>query len=471
MSKFIIFITTICLSAFAINGICAELEKVDLALTVYNVNLALIKDTRRVELEEGMNWVKFTDVAALIDATSVHLTFAGNGEFTINEQNFDYDKISDAKLLNKYLGESVVVMDKDGNHHEGKLLFGAKAFLNEDGKMDYARQNVVIKEKSGLLSIIPQRNIDDIRFPMLPSGLVIKPTLNWKITSRDKGVRDCAIAYITKGINWRADYVLLLKRGEQKIDLSGVVTIDNKTGATYDNAQLKLVAGDVHLVEEEKLKPPRKIRYSIADGTGGDSQFTEKSFFEYHLYTLQRRATLKDSQTKQIEFLNAIDIPTEQIYVYDGKTSNKKVDVYLEFMNSKENNLGVPLPKGKIRINGKDDDGKEQYLGEYAIKHTPKDEKLLIRVGVAFDLVGKRKVTYYNHEGNTVWESFEITLRNHKKEDVTIRVVEHLPRSAEWEILEQSEQFLKLDSRTIEFRIKVPAEGEYTMMYQVKNHW
>ena len=219
------------------------------------------------------------------------------------------------------------------------------------------------------------------------------------------------------------------------------------------------------------------------DSSEKKPQFEEKSFFEYHLYTLQRRATLKDNQTKQIEFVNAMDIPAERIYVYDGSLlprgpdpynpyygtqTNKKVHVYLEFKNSKENNLGIPLPKGKIRLNERDNDGKEQYLGEDTIKHTPKDEKLLIRVGIAFDLVGERKQMTFTREGNSIWESFEIALRNHKKEDVTIRVVEHLYRFAEWEILEQSDPFLKLDSKTIEFRIKVPAAGERVVTYRVK---
>ncbi len=491
MSKFIAFITTIFLSVFAISGIRGELERVDIAVTAYNVNLAVIKDTRRIELEEGVNWVKFTDVAALIDPTSVHLTFAGDSALTINEQNFDYDKVSDAKLLNKYLGEYIAIMDKDGERYKGELLFGAKANFDEEGKINYFMQDVVIKEKSGSLFIIPEDNIADIRFPLLPSGLVTKPTLNWKITSKDKGAVDCEIAYMTKGMNWRADYVLLLKRDEPNIDLSGVVTIDNRTGATYDNTQLKLVAGDVHLVEEEKPKRPRKVvlhqeKYSLFSSGAQKPQFKEKSFFEYHLYTLQRRATLKDNQTKQIEFVNAMDIPAERIYVYDGSLlprgsdsynpyygtqTNKKVHVYLEFKNSKENNLGIPLPKGKIRLNERDNDGKEQYLGEDTIKHIPKNEKLLIRVGVAFDLIGERKQTSFTRDDkafNTFWESVEITLRNHKKKDVTIRVVEHLYRFAEWEILEQSDPFLKLDSKNIEFRIKVPAEGERVVTYRVK---
>jgi len=467
--------------------ICAEgvgLKKVDVAVTAYNVDRAVIKDTRKIVLAKGENWVNFSDVAALIDPTSVHLTSTGGREFEIVEQNFDYDLVGDAKLLCKYLNEYVEIVDKDDKKYEGKLLSGARQNIDRRGKTNYSYSNIVLENKSGSLSIIPASMIADVRFHGLPEGLITKPTLSWKIMSAEAGERDCEIAYMTKGMNWRADYILLLRKEEQKVDLSGLVTIDNRTGATYENARLKLVAGDVHVVEEAKMRERNATRAYAAGPTSSKPQFKEKEFFEYHLYTLQRRATLKDNETKQIDFIDAKDVNVERIYVYDGAIfpqhydvanplygteTNREVDVYLEFKNSEENHLGVPLPKGKIRIKERDKSGEEEYLGEDMIEHTPVDEKLLIKVGVAFDLIGERKQRGFKRiDAHTIEEAYEIAARNHKKEDVMVRVVEHLYRYADWEIIESSHPFVKLDSKTIEFRLNIPSDGQSDLTYLVK---
>ena len=482
--------TTLMIMLVAIFAICAEgaeLTRVDVAVTAYNVDRAVIKDTRQIVLAEGENWVKFADVAALIDPTSVHLASTGGKEFEIVEQNFDYDLVGDAKLLSKYLNEPVEIVDRDGRKYQGKLLAGARLNIDQKGSINYSYGNIILENKSGSLSIVFAMEIADVRFHKLPEGLITKPTLNWKIVSSESGERDCEIAYMTKGMTWRADYILLLRKNKQKVDLSGMVTIDNRTGATYENAGLKLVAGDVHVVEE---KPDVYADYKVARSSvvagamPAKPQFKEKEFFEYHLYTLQRRATLKDNETKQIDFIDARDINVERIYVYDGAVfprnrdadspfygteTNKKVDVYLEFKNSKENHLGVPLPKGKMRIKGVDKSGQEQYLGEDTIEHTPKDEKLLIKVGVAFDLIGERKQTNFKRiDGHTIEEAYEIAVRNHKREDVTVRVVEHLYRYADWEIVESSHPFVKLDSKTMEFRINIPSGEQTVVTYLVK---
>ena len=472
------------------SALCSEMERVDVAVTAYNVDRAVIKDTRKVELRKGENWVSFSDVAARIDPTSVHLT---SPEILIKEQNFDYDLVSDAKLLNKYLGEYVAIADKEGNLFEGKLIVGSKAIIDHKGNITYSFENLVIEDKSGFLTILPKERVADVRFPLLPGGLITRPTLNWKILSHKKGGRPCEIAYMTGGMSWRADYDLVLSAGsvtrdqKQKVDLSGMVTLDNQTGATYKDAKLKLVAGEVHVVEDERFGFGMAKLAVVSGYRGGPEkapQFKEKEFFEYHLYTLQRRATLKDNQTKQIDFVDARDITADRIYVYNGAIftgyygkdnpsygtkCNKKVDVYLEFNNSEENNLGIPLPEGKMRIKEKDEEGKITYLGEDEIDHTPKDEKILLKVGSAFDLVGERKqVDFKRIDSHTVEEAFEISLRNHKKKDVKIRVVEHLYRWADWQITAKSAPFLKTDSKTIEFRIRVPAGGTKTVAYRVR---
>ena len=474
----------ICIFAICSEGVA--LKRVDVAVTAYNVDRAVVKDTRRIVLMEGENWVKFSDVAALIEPTSVHLTSTGEKEFEIVEQNFDYDLVGDAKLLSKYLNEYVEIVDKGGMKYMGKLLAGARRNIDREGKINYSYSNIVLENKSAL-SIIPASRIADVRFRRLPEGLITKPTLNWKIVSTKEGERDCEIAYMTKGMNWRADYILLLREGEQKVNLSGMVTIDNRTGATYENAKLKLVAGDVNVVEEKAdmyEKASRDVVVATNSAMPAKPQFKEKEFFEYHLYTLQQRATLKDNETKQIDFIDAKDINAERIYVYDGAIfwqnrdvdnpfygteTNKKVDVYLEFKNSEENHLGVPLPKGKIRIKGIDKYGQEEYLGKDTIEHTPKDEKLLIKVGVAFDLIGERKQTDFKRiDAHTIEEAYEIAVRNHKREDVTVRAVEHLYRYADWEIIESSHPFVKLDSKTMEFRVNIPSGEKTLVTYLVK---
>ncbi len=460
-----------------------EHKQVDVAVTAYNVDRAVIKDTRKIKLEKGENWISFSDVAAQIDPTSVHLTSSG---LEIKEQNFDYDLVSDARLLNKYLGEYVVIDDKEGNLYQGRLIVGSKAIVDQRGNITYSFENLVIEDKAGFLTVIPKYNITDVRFPLLPAGLITRPTLNWKVISQGKGEIPCEIAYMTRGMSWRADYELLLNKGKERVDLSGMVTLDNRTGASYENAELKLVAGEVHVVEDEQRNEKFALGSAMRESSKEDKepQFKEKEFFEYHLYTLQRRATLKNNQTKQIDFVDAEDIKTGRIYVFDGAIfadyfgkenpyygteSNKKVDVYLELKNSKENNLGIPLPKGKIRIKEKDEEGNISYLGEDEIDHTPKDEEILLKIGGAFDLIGERKQTDFKLiDARTIEEDFEIVVRNHKKKDVEIRVVEHLYRRADWEIVEKSHPFLKTDSQTIEFRINIPSGREDKLYYRVR---
>ncbi len=481
--------TALAIIFVSIFTICAEgveLKRVDVAVTAYNVDRAVIKDTRQIVLAKGENWVKFSDVAALIEPTSVHLTSAGGKEFEIAEQNFDYDLVGDAKLLYKYLNEYVEIVDKDGKKYKGKVLAGARRNIDQKGNINYSYTNIVLENKSGSLSIVCASRIADVCFHKLPEGLITKPTLSWKIVSAEAGERACEIAYTTKGMNWRADYILLLRKGENKVDLSGLVTIDNRTGATYENAKLKLVAGDVHVVEEKakRSNADSVVAFASSNLEARKPQFKEKEFFEYHLYTLQRRATLKDNETKQIDFIDARDINVKRIYVYDGAVfpkhydvadplhgteTNKKVDVYLEFKNSEENHLGVPLPEGKMRIKEIDESGQEEYLGEDTIEHTPKDEKLLIKVGVAFDLIGERKQTDFKRiDAHTIEETYEIAVRNHKKEDIMVRVVEHLYRYADWEIIESSHPFVKLDSKTMEFRVNIPFGKQIVVTYLVK---
>jgi hypothetical protein len=304
------------------------------------------------------------------------------------------------------------------------------------------------------------------------------------------GSQDTEVTYLTDGLNWHAEYVTSLTPEGDSMDLKAWVTIDNRSGATYREAKLKLIAGDVRrvrpradyargaVVEEKAMAAPAP-------------QFSEEAFFEYHRYTLQRPATVKDNQTKQIELASAADVPVDKFFVYDGAqmgrfyygsqpytqaqygpSSNRKVFVMLEFLNSKASGLGIPLPKGTVRVYQSDEAGGTDFVGEDAIDHTPKDERVRLYIGNAFDIVGERKQTDFRKiSRRVIEEGFEISLRNHKGEDVEVRVVEHLYRWSNWKVLVASHDYYKMDSRTIEFRVRVPANDEVKGTYEVRYSW
>ncbi len=281
--------------------------------------------------------------------------------------------------------------------------------------------------------------------------------------------------YLTNGLNWKADYILLLNEKDTEADLSGWVTIDNKSGATYRHARLKLVAGDIHRVREEGLLP-RVAMDGVQEAKA--APFKEESFFEYHIYSLERRTTVKDNQTKQISLLNADHIPVTKEFTYYGAQyyyrsrlgqviSNQKVGVYIQVTNSKENRLGLPLPKGTVRAYKRDPDGGLQFIGEDRIDHTPKDEKIRLRLGEAFDLRAERKQISWEKIGPDTFESsYQITIRNHKPEAVVVRVIEPLP--GDWKVLENSHPYQKLNASTIVFDLPVPRDQESILRYRVR---
>jgi len=455
-------------------------EEREIAVTVYNQNRAVVRDVRTFELAKGVNEVSFTDVAALIDPTSVHFkSLTDPRGCAVKEQNFDYDVADDAKMLWKYVGTRVRILTKSGNLYEGKLIKAARARGNS-----FSPTNVIIEGGSrlGKISIIRLEAIRSFEFVEMPRGFVTKPTLRWRLKARKGGKHRCEIAYMTAGMDWRADYKVILSDDRDTLDMLGVVTIDNHSGATYPNAKLKLVAGKVQMVEE-RVARDKAVAFALAERKAAAPQFKERKFFEYHLYDLQRRATLRDNEIKQIDFMSAEDVSFERIYVYDGAlfvgyggvsderygtACDKRVQVYIKFKNSEENHMGMPLPMGKIRMFARRGET-EEFIGEAGIDHTPKDEEILLRVGVANDIVGERVQTEFRRPTRrTIEESFRITLRNHKRKKVEVRVVEHMYRCAQWEIIAESERHIKTDSRTIEFRVEVPPEGEHVVTYTVR---
>jgi hypothetical protein len=331
--------------------------------------------------------------------------------------------------------------------------------------------------------------VRELKFPQLPGGLITKPTLIWSVNSSRDGNQDAQVTYITNGINWKANYVALVNSQDTALNLNGWVTIDNQSGATYEDARLKLVAGDVRRVTSQ----PAAMRadgamYAVPTATPAQ-QFAEQSFFEYHLYTLQRSTTIGNRETKQIEFSSGANIPLTKLFVYDGaqgvgfygslntdanygKVSNTKVAVKLEFKNSDKNSLGIPLPKGVVRVYKQDGDGGNQFIGEDNIDHTAKDETIRLNIGNAFDVVGERQQTSFNKiNDRTIEESYRIKLRNHKTEPVEVRVVEHLFRWSNWQVVKSSADNTKLDAQTIEFRVKVAPDAEQTIDYTVRYSW
>lgn len=441
-------------------------------LTVYNQNLALIIDRRPLDLDAGLNEVRFTDVAARIDPTSVHFrSLTDPGGTVVLEQNYEYDLVSTAKLLEKYVDQEIMIVTEDGTAYTGTLLSGAG--------------DVILQASDGQVTVVKLDRVQDFSFPALPEGLITRPTLLWLLEAAEPGTHDTEVTYLTEGLTWRADYIILLSDDDASLDLTGWVTVDNRSGATYEEAKLKLVAGDIHRVEEMDLAA-EKVYYAPTPTAAPGVQ--ERGFFEYHLYEVQRPVTVKENQTKQIEFASAAGVPVEKFFVYDGAptsfygyvvddagygtVTDKKVAIHIRFVNGEEEGLGIALPKGKIRVYKKDVDGSELFVGEDSIDHTPKDEAIQLSLGNAFDIVGERVQDDFKRLGeHALEETFTITLRNHKEEDVEVRVVERLYRWSEWEIVNETVEHAKIDAQTIEWRLQTPADGEASVTYTVRYRW
>lgn len=425
----------------------------DLSITVYNQNRGLVKDARELTVEKGVSSISITDVAAQIDPTSVHFkSLTSPDQIGILEQNYEYDLVGAGKILQKVVDGQIRVVTEKGEVFNGKLL-------NASGG------DVVIQTGDGSVQIIKSEAIQHFDFPKLPEGLITRPTLVWMVQNQGPTRQKAEISYLTGGLNWHAEYVAVVNAKDTKLDLSGWVSIDNRSGAAYPDAKLKLVAGDVNIVEE-KIISKRGVQFQAVAASEAAPQFEEKSFFEYHLYTLQRKATLKDNQTKQISLFPSANTDIKKIYLYDGQRYQKKVRVNVEFKNSKQAGLGMPLPKGKIRVYKEDTDGALEFIGEDEIDHTPKDEDIRIFLGNAFDLVGERivkesrKISDRSRE-----ETIEVSLRNHKEEDVVIRVVERF--WGDWRILEKTHDPVKQEAGKAEFDVKAPAGEEVVMRIKV----
>ncbi|MCZ7355653.1 MAG: DUF4139 domain-containing protein [Candidatus Methanoperedens sp.] len=421
-------------------------EKIRSELTVYNQNLALVKEYRTMELNSGNNVIKYVDVASKIDPTSVMFRDPKSENTMVVEQNYEYDLVSSDKLLDKYLDKDITVTS-DNESFTGRLLgrSGGIALLTQKG-------------------VVVLNDVKKIEYPDA-AGLLTKPTLIWQIYTDTSGSREVETTYLTEGMNWKANYIATIDQNDAKANIKGWVTIENNAGTAYPDAKLKLVAGDINRVYVPQYYPQVYAGATATYAVGAPpSGFSEEGLFEYHLYTLQRTTTLNNNEIKQISLLSADNVPARKEYSYDGTRDGEKVKVVLNITNSKENGLGMPLPKGVVRAYKADTDGQLQFLGEDSIDHTPKDEKLRIAVGNAFDIVGNRLVT--NVEGlgsNGNRESYSIELKNHKTEDINVTVIEHL--NGNWKITKSSEQYKKKDAYTIEFEVNVSKDGTKNIAY------
>jgi len=433
----------------------------DVMVTIYNGNLGLVKDVRQTRLPTGLHETEFTDVAAQIDPTTVHLkSLTDPAGLRILEQNYEYDLLSSGKLMEKYVGRMVRLYNTDGTYLEAKLLATAGPVFEINGQIHLGHNGRLV-------------------LPSLPDNLVSKPTLVWLLRNAIAGPQRVEASYLTGGITWKADYVMVINAADTKSDVTGWVTIDNRSGATYGNASLKLVAGDVNrAVEGRRAARLMDVAAKAASNQEAARDFKSEGFFEYHLYTLDGRTTIKDNQTKQLTLMAAADVPVVKQLIYYGAQdyyrtsyglpmSNQKVGVYLDIKNSQENRLGLPLPKGKVRVYKADASGSQQFVGEDWIDHTPRDERVMIKMGDAFDVVGERTQKEWRKIGSNLYEvEWEISLRNHKKDDQTVTVIEPVP--GDWQVLTSTHAWEKPEAHTLKFQVPVVKEGASRLTYRVR---
>jgi len=482
------------------------------SLTIYNQNFAVVRDTIPLDLKAGENDVTFDGATVHLEPDSVILRDPAGRPIQILEQNYRNDPVTQALLLSIFEGKEIEFYIREANKPDrivpGKII--RSGYVAHGGQamqrygQQYAMSQMAMAGGGGAGQPIVQVE-GKIRFglpgePLFPSlgdDTILKPQLSWKILTSKPLKTDAELGYITGGMSWEASYNVVAPEKGDLLDIVGWVTMDNQSGRDFSNAKIKLMAGDVNKIVQPGMRDEmmRGRASGFAMAAPQEPAVTEKAFDEYHLYTLERPSTLKDRQTKQVEFVRASGVKSEIVYVYDGvlidwnrfrgsdasyrrtneefgSQSQTKVAVMREFKNTKENGLGIPLPRGRVRFY-RSDGTQLEFTGENQIDHTPADELIKIYTGDAFDLVGERRRTNFKVDSSNKWadESFEITLRNRKKEPATIRVIEHLFRWINWEITEKSASFLKRNAEEIEFRVELKPGEERVITYTVHYSW
>jgi hypothetical protein len=482
----------------------------DVHLTIYNQNFAVVREVVGLDLKQGVNRISYANMTAHAEPDSVILRDpSGKRMLQILEQNYRADPISQELLLSVFEGKTIdfllysadkvpevkkgrIVRSGYTPHSRGLSVYGDDYYRSQM-QMSYGGGGQPIIEVDGQLRFgLPGQPL----FPSLGDDTILKPTLEWSIASEEAAPLDAELAYVTGGMGWQADYNVIAPEKGEVVDLIGWVTLDNQSGKTFEGAHVKLMAGDVNKLQpDQRNRAANMLAASSAIGVGARGM-TEKAFDEFHLYSIERPTTVRDRETKQVELVRGAGITGRRLYVYDGASidwsqydgrnsyswraeaslgtqSNPKIWVMREIANTEANHLGLPLPKGRVRFYQRDTDGRLEFVGENLIDHTPKDETLRVYTGNSFDLVGQRTRSSYKVDSNNRWvdETFEIEVRNHKKDAVDVRVVEHLYRWSNWEITMQSSDWHKRDSQTIEFTVTVPPDGSKKVSYAVHYSW
>jgi len=458
------------LAAPAAQGAATSLaDQVDVSLTVYNSQIALIRDVRQVRLPGGEFPLQFSDISAAVNPATVHVrSLTDPSRLSVLEQNYEYDLLEPNKLLQKYVGREVTLVrtrQVNGTTETEEVTATLLAFNN--GPVWKIGDEIV----TGM-------GASYYRFPELPTNLYSRPTLVWRLDNRGAAPQRLEVSYLSGGLSWSADYVLTVGRDDAVADLDGWVTMGNTSGTAYRNARLQLVAGDLHRVTSPRTGAMDAKR-AMMEVAAERPPFAEEAFSEYHLYTLGRRTSIEDRQTKQISLLSAVGLPVRKRFIVEGQQfyyRNRQhpgapikdlVRVYYTFRNAEAGGLGLPMPAGTVRVFQADSQGGAQFIGEDRIGHTPKDETLNLQVGSAFDVVCERKQTDFKRLGDYVWEAeFEITLRNHKATAITVEVNE--PIGGDWTMLSASHKWAKTAAFAAQFDVPVPAGGESVLRYRVR---
>jgi hypothetical protein len=444
-------------------------DQTDLNVTVYNSNIALIRDVRQITVPTGAFRLKFEDIAATVNPATVHFRSLTEPEkLNVVEQNYEYDLLEPAKLLHKYVGKEVTLvrsyMDNGTTKHEEVK---ATLLADNNGPVWKIGNDIV----TGIYA-------EGYRFPEVPANLYNRPTLVMSLDNSGPRKHQIEASYLASNLAWNADYVLTVAREDKAVDLDGWVTLSNNSGTAFHNARLQLVAGDLNRLPQGNLQSRDEARV-MKSMAAAPAQFQQENFSEYHLYTLGRRTSVEDKETKQISLLQGSGVPVEKLFVVNGQSfyyhnyqnpgtpQKDPVMVFYKFKNEEKAGLGMPLPAGNVRVYQKDSKGGILFIGEDRIDHTPKDESITVHIGNAFDIVAEHKQTDFKKIASNVYEmEFEITLRNHKDAPITVQVNE--PIGGSWEMLSSTYKFNKTAAFAAQFQVPVDKNGTAVLKYRVR---
>jgi hypothetical protein len=447
-------------------------DQVDLAVTVYNSNIALVRDVRQVALPAGVFDLRFMDIAASVNPATVHFrSLTEPTHLGVLEQNYEYDLLDPQRLLQKYVGREVTLV---------RLIQESGTTRKEEVKATLLAYNNGPVWKIGN-EIVTGVYTDHIRFPELPDNLFSRPTLVWTLENSGARRHRIEASYLAGNMAWNSDYVLTVGRDSSAADLDGWVTLTNNSGTAYRNAKLQLVAGDLHRIMNQYGVGAMKAAEMARDAAAAP-QFSQEAFSEYHLYSLGRRTSIADKETKQINLLSGTGVPVEKLFVVEGQQFyyhnyqhpgsplKDVVQVYYKFKNDEKSGLGMPMPAGTVRVYQADSKGGVQFVGEDRINHTPKDELLSLHIGNAFDVVCERKQTDWKKLSDRLYEmEFEITLRNHKDSPITVQVNE--PIGGDWQMVDSTHKWTKTSAFAAQFLVPVAKDGASVLRYRVRVRW